>query len=293
VPIAAAVAVTAFAPASLEWSQRLLLGATTGLGLAIVFALCAGLCHGVALVAGLIVAGFVGGWDPLHWRADGSPFGLVASIGVAAFVGLVVAALFVGELRPGLTRTARGIGPAILVLALGWTLSESTRQLGAGDYLHGLLGDAIAPELVPCILFALAAAIALATSSAWSASAVLLPLAVALCFALGERFPELGGRGLVVVGLAGALEGALFGAQCSPFSRGAVFAASAAGCDLAQHVRTQLGYVLLAMALALGVGYFPCTFLGWSPALSLAVGAGALLMIIFTFGRKSAAPAAH
>ena len=45
-----------------------------------------------------------------------------------------------------------------------------------------------------------------------------------------------------------------------------------------------------ALAVALVVGYFPAAFLGLSPWLSLALGAGVLVFVLLRYGRKAEAP---
>ena len=86
----------------------------------------------------------------------------------------------------------------------------------------------------------------------------------------------------------------MLGAPCSairsPLASTSILASIASAADLIDHVRTQLPYGLLALAVTVCAGYFPCTFLGWSPWLSLAVGAAALLMVVFVFGRRTDAP---
>jgi Na+/H+ antiporter NhaC len=122
---------------------------------------------------------------------------------------------------------------------------------------------------------------------------MLLPLVVGLAFTLGEPSP-LGGRGstlggysLMVISIAAVIEGAIFGDHCSPLASTTILSSISSAADLIDHVRTQLPYGVVALLVALVTGWFPSTFLGWSPWLSLAVGCAVLLMVVFVFGRKS------
>jgi Na+/H+ antiporter NhaC len=86
------------------------------------------------------------------------------------------------------------------------------------------------------------------------------------------------------------LEGSIFGDHCSPISDTTILSSTACAADHIDHTRTQMGYALTTMVVAVACGYFPCAFLGWSGPAALASGCAALLMIVFVFGRKSDSP---
>jgi Na+/H+ antiporter NhaC len=74
------------------------------------------------------------------------------------------------------------------------------------------------------------------------------------------------------------LDGAIFGDHCSPLSDTTVMSSLSTGCSLDEHVRTQLPYAVLAMVVALGIGYLPAG-LGWYGA-GLALPAGMIALFV-------------
>ena len=55
--------------------------------------------------------------------------------------------------------------------------------------------------------------------------------------------------------LVAVLDGAIWGDHCSPISDTTVLSSSATECGLMDHVRTQMPYAMLAMAVASLAGY--------------------------------------
>jgi Na+/H+ antiporter NhaC len=163
-------------------------------------------------------------------------------------------------------------------------------DVGTAPYLTVLLTDALNPLLLPCILFVLSGVVAFATGSSWSTMTILLPLVVGLAFGLGNKVP-LGGHALLILSIGAVLEGAIFGDHCSPISDTTVMSSIASASDHIDHVRTQTPYAILSMLVALGVGYFPCTFLGLNPFIALFSGFAVLTGFVFLVGRRVEAPA--
>jgi Na+/H+ antiporter NhaC len=159
-------------------------------------------------------------------------------------------------------------------------------ELGTANVLALTLDDAIDPLLLPAALFLLAGAVAFSTGSSWSTMTILLPLVVGLAFRMGEG-TDLGGQALMVLSIGAVLEGAIFGDHCSPISDTTVMSSVASGSDHIDHVRTQAPYALLTMAVALGVGYLPCAYLGLHPGIALAAGTAVLAALVFLLGRRS------
>jgi Na+/H+ antiporter NhaC len=175
----------------------------------------------------------------------------------------------------------------IAILYCAWMIAAASSALGTATYLTELLGDRLAPQLLPSLLFLLACGVSFATGTSWGTMSMLLPLVIGLSFSIGEgRFALGGGHGLMVMSVAAVIEGAIFGDHCSPLASTTILSSISSSADLVDHVRTQLPYGLLALALTLTVGWFPCAFLGWSPWLALGVGCALLLMIVLVFGRR-------
>ncbi|NUP95985.1 MAG: Na+/H+ antiporter NhaC family protein [Planctomycetaceae bacterium] len=215
---------------------------------------------------------------------------------IGATTGLVLACLLAtlaGAARhiPGaMYTTLKNMGVAIAILYLAWMIGSSCSELGTANYLTELLGDRLAPPLLPTLLFLLSAGIAFSTGTSWGTMSILLPLVVGLSFSLGERDANIGGHLLMLLSIGAVLEGSIFGDHCSPISDTTILSSTASASDHIDHTRTQMVYALVTMAVALCLGYFPCAFMGWPAWAAIAAGCGALLMIVFVFGRKSETP---
>jgi Na+/H+ antiporter NhaC len=199
-----------------------------------------------------------------------SLFGLLVALVIAVAAGLRGAAIgraVVGGLR--------GVAPAIAILCLAWMMGGITGTLDASNWLRGLLDGGFAPSLLPAVVFLLAAGCGFATGTSFGTMAILLPLAGELGFAMGDTT-------IGILCLAAVLDGAIFGDHCSPLSDTTVMSSLSTGCSVDEHVRTQLPYALLAMVVALGIGYLPAG-LGWYGA-GLALPVGLItLALVFRF----------
>jgi len=226
--------------------------------------------------------------------ADGESSRAILIGSTSGFLVSCVLAFLAGSASaiPGaIATTIRNMGIAVAILYLAWMIGAACDELGTAGYLTELLGDRLAPPLLPTLLFLLSAAIAFATGTSWGTMSILLPLVVGLAFTLGERDPNLSGYTLMLLSIGAVLEGSIFGDHCSPISDTTILSSTACAADHIDHTRTQMGYALTTMVVAIACGYFPCAFLGWSPWAALVAGCGALLMIVFVFGRRSDPPA--
>jgi Na+/H+ antiporter NhaC len=125
----------------------------------------------------------------------------------------------------------------LLALALGQSLGE----LGTGAFISNLVGGNLPNFLIPAMLFLAGALISFSTGTSWGTFAILIPLGMPLAVSL-DLSPSLL--------LAAILGGGVFGDHCSPISDTTAVSAIASGCDLLEHVRTQLPYALFSGAIA-------------------------------------------
>ncbi len=183
-------------------------------------------------------------------------------------------------------RTLRSMGVAIAILYLAWTIGSICERLGTAPYMTALIGDRVAPAMLPITLLAVSAAIAFATGTSWGTMSILLPLVPALAFHVGED-SGFGGAKLLMLCIGAVLEGSIFGDHCSPISDTSVLSSTASAADHIDHVKTQIPYALTGLAVAVLAGYFPVAYLGFSPWLCLALGALTLAALVFGLGRRS------
>lgn len=179
---------------------------------------------------------------------------LLLSMGLAMVRGLRLKHVIEG-LSDGLKGVV--VGSAILLLAI--TIGNLSKEAGGGMYLVELLGSSIPYWSLPVILQILTVLIAFSTGTSWGTFAVAFPLAMPLSWAiassLGMAHPEF----YMMICFAAVMNGSVFGDQCSPISDTTVLSSMCTGCDLMDHVTTQLPPAIMAALLA-GILWTVCTF---------------------------------
>ena len=140
------------------------------------------------------------------------------------------------------------MGALILLFAL--VIGQVTAQAGGGHNLVDLLGSSIPYWLLPLTLLALTILIAFSTGTSWGTYAVVYPLAMPLAWAIasggGITSPEL----YLSLCFAVVLNGSVIGDQSSPISDTTILSSMCTGCDLMDHVKTQIVPVAWATLLA-------------------------------------------
>lgn len=252
----------------------------------------------IATALGGIVYTGLGGLGPGDWAVwdvvgAGDPF---RALLWASFVGCVVAIgmaaaqriLSVGQAIEAWLGGLRAMLLAIVILVLAWGLGGVTVALGTGTYLAELLGDSLPLELLPVLVFLVAAGTSFATGTSWGTMAILFPVVIPLAVAMGAGIGFDGGENYTILlgGISSIMAGSIFGDHCSPISDTTVLSSMASSCDHIDHVRTQLPYALLVGIVAMLVGDIPTAF-GFNPFLSLAIGLVILYTVLRVFGRKS------
>ncbi len=131
--------------------------------------------------------------------------------------------------------------PLVAIVLLALALGASLGDLGTGAYISKLVGGNLPTFLIPAVLFLAGALISFSTGTSWGTFAILIPLGMPLAISL-DLPPSLL--------LAAILGGGVFGDHCSPISDTTAVSAIASGCDLLEHVRTQLPYALVGGVIA-------------------------------------------
>lgn len=156
----------------------------------------------------------------------------------------------------------------VLILVLAWALSSISSALDLRGVVAAMVeGVGFPPALIPAVIFAAGAVMSFATGSSWGTSALLMPIAVPICYDYG-----LG----VAVGAAAAIAGGLFGDHCSPISDTTIKASMASGSDHMAHVTSQLPYSITA-----GVSTFIAYLIeGVTNSLPIALAVGIVIAIV-------------
>jgi len=139
----------------------------------------------------------------------------------------------------------KGVGeilPLVAILLLSIALGASVKELGTGVYIAGLVADYLPLFMVPAVVFIAGAFASFTTGTSWGTFALLVPIAMPIALNLGLPPALL---------LAAVLGGGVFGDHCSPVSDTTAVSSLAAGCDILEHVKTQLPYALLCGAITI------------------------------------------
>ena len=140
------------------------------------------------------------------------------------------------------------LGSVILLLAI--TIGGINKETGGGIFLVEQLGEAIPYFLLPVLLQIMTMVIAFSTGTSWGTYAVAFPLAMPLAWAVagahGLSHPEL----FMTLCFAAVMDGSVYGDQCSPISDTTVLSSMCTGCDLMDHVKTQIPQASFAACLA-------------------------------------------
>jgi len=213
----------------------------------------------------------------------------------AALSGAVLAiGLMVGTRRQSLGAAfdsfidgAKSMVIAVCILILAWSLSAVCTALGTADFLVEASRGVLSARLLPLVTFVLAGAISFATGTSWGTMAILMPLV----YPLGAHLPADShlapglAAGIHLAAVSAVLAGSVFGDHCSPVSDTTIMSSLASGSDHIDHVKTQLPYALLVAGISGVCGYLPVG-LGLSPWVSLALGAGVLIVVWLRLGKR-------
>ncbi len=160
---------------------------------------------------------------------------LLLSAGIALAKGMSLT-----HVIDGFGNGLKGVVLASVILMLAVIIGSISKEIGGGLYLVSQLGEQLPFWILPLILQLITMVIAFSTGTSWGTYAIAFPLAMplawAVCQSQGLVNPEL----FMMVCFATVLNGSVFGDQCSPISDTTILSAMTTGCDLMDHVKSQL-----------------------------------------------------
>ena len=218
------------------------------------------------------------------FAASNASVGLVLG-SLAAFVCTVI--LFVtrhtlpfNDAMSSLIKGFEAMVPAILILTLAWTLKSMTDSLGAAEYVSGVVASSAAglQQLLPAIIFVVAAFLAFATGTSWGTFGILIPICIAV-------FPA--AEPLRIISISACMAGAVCGDHISPISDTTIMASAGAECKHVHHVSSQLPYALTVATVSFltfvvagftqDLGIVASAIISWVCGIGLLMGALLLL----------------
>ncbi len=172
----------------------------------------------------------------------------------AALLLAMAMALFRGmrlkDLMEGLSDGFKGVVVGSVILLLAMTIGHVSRDAGGGIYLVELLGDKIPYWALPVMLQIMTVIISFSTGTSWGTYAVAFPLAMPLSWAVAQSQGVSHPMFFMTLCFAAVMDGSVSGDQCSPISDTTVLSSMCTGCDLMDHVKTQIPQASVAALLA-------------------------------------------
>ncbi|NCB30675.1 MAG: Na+/H+ antiporter NhaC family protein [Clostridia bacterium] len=173
-----------------------------------------------------------------------------------------------------------------VILGLAWTLSEVISRIGTIYFLADLIVIGLPYWLLPTLVFITCCTISFAAGS-YGCMLMMMPMVIPIVLAvLGNaggavRHPEQ----FMACCVASVLSGSIFGDHCSPVTDTTILSAQGAGCNLLDHVKTQMPYAITAAVVSVVCGTLPAAW-GLSPLISFPVGAAFLWLALRVFGKR-------
>jgi Na+/H+ antiporter NhaC len=176
---------------------------------------------------------------------------------------------------------------ALIILTLAWTIGTVTVELHTADYIINLISDSIDPRFLPVLVFIACALTSFSTGTSWGTMAIMMPIVIPLGYNISGLYDYSSSEMMVIIYgvVSSVLAGSVFGDHCSPIADTTILSSMASGCDLMDHVRTQLPYAVITALICMLLGDIPTAF-GFSPYISILLILGSLTAIIFFFGKK-------
>ncbi len=204
----------------------------------------------VCCVTGMIyTGGFFGGESFVNAFANcdasyGLSMGSIFALLLVIVYFLIRRTLSFHQMMESVVDGFKQMVPAIMILTFAWTLKSMTNLLEAGEFVSGLVANAMTIRvLLPVILFVVAIGLSFATGTSWGTFGILIPIVTNVFSADLAGAAETGDiPALVVICISACLAGAVCGDHCSPISDTTIMASAGAQCNHVNHVSTQLPY---------------------------------------------------
>ncbi len=169
----------------------------------------------------------------------------------------------IGKSAEAIVDGLKSMVPAIVILAMAWTIGYIIKKAPAdgGVGLANFLSEAVVKGsfplwLLPLVVFLISCVISFATGTSWGTMAIMIPIAMPIAVALGNK-AGLSGDALInatLIPVASVMGGAVFGDHCSPISDTTILSSTGANCPHLEHVATQMPYsFFIAICCVFGV----------------------------------------
>lgn len=139
----------------------------------------------------------------------------------------------------------KGMGtmlPVAGILLFGFTMGNLVKDLDTGNYLTSVFMGVLSPALLPALSFLLCMLLSFATGTSMGTMAIMSVICLPMAISMGISIPLVAGA---------VFGGSIFGDHSSPISDTTIMSCATTGCDIIDHVKTQMPYVLIFAAISL------------------------------------------
>ena len=139
----------------------------------------------------------------------------------------------------------KGMGtmlPVAGILLFGFTMGNLVKDLDTGNYLTSVFMGVLSPALLPALSFLLCVLLSFATGTSMGTMAIMSVICLPMAISMGISIPLVAGA---------VFGGSIFGDHSSPISDTTIMSCATTGCDIIDHVKTQMPYVLIFAAISL------------------------------------------
>lgn len=139
----------------------------------------------------------------------------------------------------------KGMGtmlPVAGILLFGFTMGNLVKDLDTGNYLTSVFMGVLSPAFLPALSFLLCILLSFATGTSMGTMAIMSVICLPMAISMGISIPLVAGA---------VFGGSIFGDHSSPISDTTIMSCATTGCDIIDHVKTQMPYVLIFAAISL------------------------------------------
>ena len=139
----------------------------------------------------------------------------------------------------------KGMGtmlPVAGILLFGFTMGNLVKDLDTGNHLTSVFMGVLSPALLPALSFLLCMLLSFATGTSMGTMAIMSVICLPMAISMGISIPLVAGA---------VFGGSIFGDHSSPISDTTIMSCATTGCDIIDHVKTQMPYVLIFAAISL------------------------------------------
>ncbi len=126
--------------------------------------------------------------------------------------------------------------PIACILLMGLTMGTLVKKLDTGNYLSSIFMQALVPGLLPVLAFIISMMLSFSTGTSMGTMAIMSVIALPMAANMGMSIPLVAGA---------VFGGSIFGDHASPISDTTIMSCATTGCDIIDHVKTQLPYVTM------------------------------------------------